>query len=166
VTGFLLLAIAFLWCGGHLVLFVVLRKRFGSTEGAILKFQVASFCALVGICLAVLLISADVSFTGAVGAIAIHGIYSLSFLELWSLAEGGYSLQLLSALDSGPVSRSSVIDFVAEIGDAKREARIRSLKAAGLITTSDRQLNLTGRGRLAAGAVAVLRKIAGFREPG
>ena len=34
-----------------------------------------------------------------VAVVALHGIYSVSFLELWSLAEGGYSLQILERLD-------------------------------------------------------------------
>lgn len=166
MRGLTLLTLAVVWCASHLGLFVVLRGRLASAEAAILKFHVGSFCIFAGLCVPVFLIADDVSPTVAVGALAVHGIYSLSFLELWSLAEGGYSLQLLSALELGPASRSGVTSFVAEIGDAKREARIRSLEAARLIATSDGRLTLTARGRLAAGAIAILRKIAGFREAG
>jgi hypothetical protein len=166
VTGLTLLTLAVFWCASHLGLFVVLRGRLGSAEGAILKFHVGSFCIFAGLCAQVFLIADDGSATVAVGALAVHGIYSLSFLELWSLAEGGYSLQLLAALEPGPASRSRVTSFVAEIGDAKRETRIRSLESGGLIAKSDDQLTLTARGRLAVGAIAVLRNVAGYRDVG
>src|SRR5262249_7478200 len=38
------------------------------------------------------------SLSDVCGSLALNGIYSLSFLELWSLAQGSYSLQILGAL--------------------------------------------------------------------
>src|SRR5262250_2953125 len=40
------------------------------------------------------------SFLAVATTLALHGVYSLSFLELWSLSEGGYSLTILDHVDA------------------------------------------------------------------
>jgi len=37
------------------------------------------------------------------GALSVHGIYSVSFLELWSLSQGGYSLSIVERAAEAPV---------------------------------------------------------------
>jgi hypothetical protein len=37
-----------------------------------------------------------IGFAALTGLLALQFIYSMSFLELWSLAEGSYSLQVLA----------------------------------------------------------------------
>ena len=66
---------------------------------------------------------------GFVFVLSAHGIYSLSFLELWSLAEGGYSLHIIASIARAQVA-GTVPDFVrqAQIGDEKQRDRLAGLK--------------------------------------
>jgi hypothetical protein len=85
----------------------------------------------------------------AVGVIFVHGIYSLSFLELWSLAQGSYSITILiRVLQSGTVPRSQVQMELADIGQHKKEDRLSALAGFRLLHREGRALRLTPRGRL------------------
>jgi hypothetical protein len=51
---------------------------------------------------------------------AAHGIYSMSFLELWSLAEGSYSFAILREIKSDrPADLHAVVIELRAIGDEK-----------------------------------------------
>ena len=94
---------------------------------------------------------------GVVLVLSVHGIYSLSFLELWSLAQGGYSLSVLATIKLAQESRTEP-DFakLERIGKTKLQNRIEGLKKLGLITVQDRQVTLTTRGRIVAAGLAGL----------
>ena len=50
----------------------------------------------------------------------IHGIYSLTFLELWALSDGGYSLAIMECLDCRKdVDEEIVLDHLFALGVAK-----------------------------------------------
>src|SRR4029077_20843025 len=67
----------------------------------------------------------DAAMAVSVGLIAVHGIYSTSFLELWSLAQGSYSISILTGIASqGPLPRSKLVDVFARIGNAKKNDRL------------------------------------------
>ena len=75
--------------------------------------------------------------------LAIHGIYSLSFLELWSLTQGSYSLQLLeAAAKNGDLSHLRTLDELRQVGDSKIEQRLAALFSLHLIQVSQRKRNL------------------------
>jgi hypothetical protein len=110
----------------------------------------------------------DVALAAVVDAICIHGIYSTSFLELWSLSEGGYSLSLLrlvrnAGAEGGAVDRSALI----AIGNTKKGARVQGLSRLRLVRrTVDEQLELTAFGRVAASAFAGVAWAANLRDVG
>lgn len=84
----------------------------------------------------------------------LHGIYSLSFLEIWSLTQGSYSLQLLSRIEQcGPMSADE-LPGATDIGSQKQQDRAEAIRRLGLARTDGR---LTPAGRVAAhGLRAVL----------
>lgn len=98
------------------------------------------------------LIEAMLTGTLAAGS---HGIYSLSFLELWSLTQGSYSLTILADVASGSNSNSQARSpmMLAEIGMQKRAERQVSLRKLGLLNN---QGSLTPAGRGAALVVAFI----------
>jgi len=90
-------------------LYTALRRRITwlTSERGILLYQVVSTVVLTAV--GVITVSRDPSgqaMAGLVAAIALHGIYSLSFFELWSLAEGSYSLRILEHVEVSPPSIS------------------------------------------------------------
>jgi hypothetical protein len=112
-----------------------------------------------------LLTAGLVSFPVAVGMAAIHGIYSLSTLELWSLSEGSYSLSMLARLAQEPMSAEKLVSLFRAPGDQKKSARLEALKSSGQITIGE-NVALTNRGRRMALALLALRRLANFSNPG
>lgn len=136
---------------GHFLLYAaVLRHlRAFSTEGAMFLYHAGSAALL-----AVILFgswNAGISserLTEAVGVLSFHGIYSLSFLELWWLSDGGYSLRILDRVDRSG-SQAEVTDLES-LGSAKKSDRLNSLKTLGLARAEGEKTRLTGPGRLFA----------------
>jgi hypothetical protein len=84
---------------------------------------------------------------------SLHGIYSLSFLELWSLSRGSYSLSILAAVERDPSLQSLLLDTAnpGAIGQQKRNARLISLQQLGLL---NQQGIITGTGHGVAAVIA------------
>jgi hypothetical protein len=98
---------------------------------------------------------------------AIHSIYSLSFLELWTLAEGSYSMSILTEIASqGTLSRNALIDGFARIGDAKKGNRLSVLTNLSLARRDGNHWRLSARGRLLASALNVLVWLAAIKKRG
>jgi hypothetical protein len=151
------------WCGLNLMLFVSLRRCL-LQERSIFLFQLTSFVAMAAV-FVVMSPRLQLQPIVAAGAIAMHGIYSLSFLELWSLAQGGYSLALLRSLTAGTLDRGDLVDRLAAIGERKRRDRLVGLQSGGLVTRTE-PLALTPRGRVLAGIARLIREFAGYRGAG
>ena len=85
-------------------------------------------------------------------AIMLHGIYSLSFLELWALADDSYSLAIMEILDRGGAAvGSTLMQRLESIGRRKQNSRLNALQAIGLIReVEDGSLVATPAGRAAA----------------
>jgi hypothetical protein len=102
---------------------------------------------------------AEFGLAGCVLVLSAHGIYSLSFLELWSLAQGGYSLSIIAGIAQADATGTEP-DFscLAAIGVAKQADRVAALERLGLITIIGEQINLTPRGGAIAAALHALRR--------
>ncbi len=83
-----------------------------------------------------------------VAAISLHGIYSLSFLELWALSDGGYSLRILDQIDL--LGDRADFVFLKALGSSKKKFRLESLKRLGWVAVDPKGWALTARGRAAA----------------
>ena len=149
------------WIPAHFLIYVLaLRRspRFRS-EKTIFLYHFGS--AVVFGLLAILCAALDPAFgvAGVVLVLSLHGIYSLSFLELWSLAQGGYSLSIIASVAQAEVSGKEP-DFLAlaAIGAAKQEDRIAALERVGLVEKTGGRISLTTQGGTIASVLHALRR--------
>lgn len=98
-----------------------------------------------------------------IGSLCLHGIYSLSFLELWSLAQGGYSLTILRAVQAGAGDETVRLE---EIGSQKKGNRLGSLTRLALVRRIDKRVALTRSGRLLACVLSRLVALAHLSDIG
>ena len=150
------------YLAAHLAAYVlVFRHRPGlrSEKGIFLyHFASAVFAGLAGVAFAVL--DPDrIGLSGLVLVLSLHGIYSLSFLELWSLAQGGYSLSIIASISQAEASGTEP-DFraLAAIGEAKQGDRVAALEKLGLVARRDERIALTARGGRIAFLLHTLRR--------
>jgi hypothetical protein len=154
----------------HALLYVlVLRDRplFQSERGIFLyHFVSAALLALVAFAAAIIHFS-DAALAIATGLVAIHCIYSISFLELWSLAEGSYSMSILTGIASqGTLSRNALIEAFARIGDTKKGDRLSVLSKLSLAHRDNARWRLSPRGRVVATLVNTLIWLAAIEKGG
>lgn len=83
--------------------------------------------------------------------VMLHGIYSLSFLELWALADDSYSLAIMEIIDRGGAAAGPALTQRLEaIGKCKQSSRLNALRAIGLVRElGDGSFTLTPFGRAA-----------------
>jgi len=125
------------YLAGHFVVyFVGLRHRATfKTERGIFLLHAVSFvlCVAGGSFLGQ---AAGRAVTGVVLAAGVHGIYSLSFLELWSLTQASYSLNVLNAIaHAGGSVLPAQLDHLVDVGRGKQAARADVLPRLGLART-------------------------------
>ena len=154
----------------HLGLYVTVFRKLSAfgLERRILLYHSISAIVFSTLVLVFGIVSGDLStLTTAVGLIFVHGIYSLSFLELWSLAQGSYSISiLLRVMHSGTVSRLQLQDELAEIGRRKKQGRLAALAGLHLLCREGGTVKLTTRGRLLSHALTCLVWLANSEETG
>lgn len=98
---------------------------------------------------------------------AAHGIYSLSLLELWTLAEGGYSLSILIEYERARKAGTKPdFDNFTTIGDSKKLDRLSGLEKMGLLRNSGSSVSLTNLGTVAAAFLGVIVWLANVQEGG
>ena len=77
--------------------------------------------------------SAD-AWTWLACVVMLHGLYSLSFLELWALADDSYSLAIMEIIArSGAAAGPVLMQRLEEIGIGKQVSRLDALRAIGLV---------------------------------
>ena len=142
----------YLACHFALYAMILRRLRIFRLEGTIFLYH-----ALSAIVLFLTLISTSNSLAVIAGCLSMQGIYSLSFLELWSLAEGGYSLNILRLIQKE--TGRDPQEQLEKIGTSKKANRTELLIHLKLVVRVDRTIRITKAGRLIA---IVLNLIAGF----
>jgi hypothetical protein len=149
-----------IYLAAHLLLYIaVLRHRPAfRREKVIFAYHALS---AAGVTLAVLIeplvLGTPYDFQWIVAVVGLHGIYSTSFLELWSLAEGGFSLQILERLDRAERrGEPADIEALRAIGIAKQGDRLTGLASIGLVRQEGARVELTAAGRLLAAAFVLL----------
>lgn len=102
-----------------------------------------------------------------IGVLSLHGIYSLTFLSLWSLASGSYSIGILQYAQtlggSGVRLESQPLE---QIGAGKQDSRLRGIERLGLLERQRGGFALTGRGRWVARLLATIAWTLNVREGG
>jgi hypothetical protein len=159
-----------LWVMLHLVLYVAAVRNASvfRQEKGIFLYHATSFAALfVFLCLYAALYPSQRGLQAAAGALAIHAIYSMSFLELWSLSQISYSIAILDAIAANPgIESGSLTSAFANTGEDKKTTRLSGLQKLRLIEIRKDCVTLAPRGRLVAAALTSLRRIANLRKTG
>ena len=116
--------------------------------------------------LSIVLSSKDM-LTSAVLVLSLQGIYSLSFLELWSLAQGSYSISMLICVRTAAQDGKEP-DFAAleHIGARKRASRLEGLQRLGLIQRREGIHRLTGVGLIFASFLRLIAWLVDLKETG
>jgi hypothetical protein len=153
----ILLALTIAYLVVHFTLYVVVfryRPAFGR-ERVIFRYHALPAVVLtLVLAVSVILARDSTTLAAAFLAISLQGLYSLSFLELWALADGGYSLQILERI----ATTHSAVDTrgMQEIGATKRSERLKSALDMGLIKSHGGKFSLTRRGSRIASAYATM----------
>lgn len=155
----------------HLALYMLFFRNHPvfKAERGIFLFHVASFLLLAALSVAawILVAPSGAMFMAGILVISLHGIYSMSFLELWSLSQISYSIAILDAILENPrVSIPQLVDKFSATGSEKKSSRINGLKKIRLIAVSDDAVTLTSKGSVVAKTLLCLRWIANLRNSG
>ena len=141
-----------LYLGVHLLLYVLLLRhtRLFLREKVIFLYHAFSALTVTGVLLGATAIATQCGgLVSAMAVISLHGIYSLSFLELWSLAEGSYSLSILDHVDAARGADAGIdLAELHRIGAVKKGSRIESLQRLRLVGRRGDRFGLTPLGRL------------------
>ena len=143
-------------------------RKIGKTEKGIFLFQLISLLMLTGIILFVARnLNLETFITVIFLTVSLHSIYSLSFLEIWSLSEGGYSLQILQIINnnSGVLPKKS-FEILVKVGDEKKQKRIESLKKLDLVKIDEKYISLSSSGLIASNIVNFFRLLTNVKESG
>jgi hypothetical protein len=149
-----------LYMAAHLLLYFAVLRHLPAfrTERTIFLYHAVSAVGVTLVVVASLLMpgsGADLEW--AVAVVALHGIYSVSFLEVWSLADGGYSLQILEHVErANRLGEQPDVEALRAIGIAKQGNRLAGLAAIGLVRQEAGRLSLTAPGRVVASCFALL----------
>src|SRR5947209_379685 len=127
------LAITCLYLCTNLLLYLLLLRyiRAFSRERVIFLYHVGS----VGVLVFLLMWSSPrvlgLLDSATLTALSVHGVYSLSFLELWSLSQGSFSLSILAQVnclrEAGRGAQVADLLPLARVGGTKRRQRNESL---------------------------------------
>ena len=98
---------------------------------------------------------------------SIYGIYSLSFLELWTLSQISYSREILVKAKNGIISENN--DYFVQLqnlGDQKRVARLNSLKSKRIIFIKNNAWHLTKLGLFIANILNIILWLPNIKNRG
>ena len=135
----------------HFAAYVLVVRRLDTfrTERGIFFYHFVS--ALIACLVAALAGFSDLEGFGLAGFIIVlsaHGIYSTSFLEMWSLAQGGYSLSILAKLaEAHKLGKEPDFLSLETLGEEKQRDRLALLGELGLIERGTGSVSLNQRGR-------------------
>src|SRR5204863_6667806 len=108
-----------------------------------------------------------IDFATLVGLVSLHGLYSMSFLELWSLSQGGYSLQILDLIERSEAAGAPVaFAALCDIGASKRAGRLGGIERLGLVQRDGNRVSLTGPGWTVASVLAAFAWAANLKARG
>lgn len=152
----------------HFSLYVVVCRQRAAFQQERTIFCYHALPALGVTALCVLGVLADPSVDRCAEAaiiVGLQGIYSLSFLELWSLSQIGYSLAILAcfqvAHDTGTQPDLGALE---RVGAAKKAGRIDGLQRLALVETHGALLRLTRRGHIVSAALLSVARLINLKR--
>lgn len=160
----------FVYVCAHCALYLVVIRHLSvfRQERRIFFYHLGSFTALMITVFAFSLVSASAeTIKASLGALAVHAIYSISFLEAWSLSQISYSIAILDTIETRPgLDLAMATQRFADTGRAKKVTRLAALQRLRLIAIRNGQAALSPRGRIVAGPLSALRWIANLQMTG
>jgi hypothetical protein len=144
----------------------VLRKvdAFRSERGVFAYHAIsAAAVSLTALLVAALAPSFD-ALAMLVAVVCLHGIYSMTFLEVWSLSQGSYSLTILSAVDHSPPGTPLDEPRLEAVGVGKRQQRLSGMTELGLARIDDEDVSLTPFGTLVGSGLGLIAWLANVRQ--
>ena len=164
--------VSFVYLGFHILLFfgIIRNLRTLNSEKGIFLYHLISFfifCGLLLVCHLGFFTSINIHLLDIFGLASIHFIYSLSFLELWALSEGGFSLAILKSLKSGAaVYREREKEYFEHLAKNKLKNRLASLVVLKICHLDDGRLRLTLFGKTINLVCIALIWLGNIRERG
>ena len=153
-TAVMPVLICLLYLAGHAGLYfaVFAGRQVLDSERAIFVYHFAS--AVIVTCafgVWALVRGGSDTWTWLACVVMLHGLYSLSFLELWALVDDSYSLAIMEIIDRrGAAARAALMQRLEAIGASKQASRLEALQAIGLVRElGDGSFTLTPVGRAA-----------------
>ncbi len=135
---------------GHFLLYVFFLRNLPifQKEKIVFLYHFGSFVLLTIVaCITSYFYMQDFLIETTLFFICLHGIYSLSFLELWSLSQGSYSLTILNYFkQNGAVRKGDLVEKFAQLGEQKKNNRLEGIRDLGLIKLENDSWKITGNG--------------------
>ena len=165
-----ILVAALVYVLGHFLLYAFWLRKLDAfrKEKGIFRLHLFSAVALaLGAIALVMSGTVETDWSMVIAALSLHGIYSVSFLEVWSLSQGGYSLSILEKAAEEPgLCDGESVTFLTAIGDEKRTNRLEALRSLRLIKDGLQGIVLTPAGRLCYFAFRAVAWAANLRSLG
>jgi hypothetical protein len=169
-TYFILYALVVAYLCGHFAAYLLFFRHRGrlSTERSVFRYHFVSACLLsLAAILGVIRNPGDAAIATAIGVIFAHGIYSLSFLELWTLSQISYSREiLLLAKLRGQFAKNAPPPELTRVGDSKKNDRFESLCRLKLLRHDGEVIKLTLPGRLIGNTLRAIAWLAHLKATG
>lgn len=147
----------------HWLAYAIWLKRVPGfeTERGIFFYHIASFGLVAAVALGLALLrSPGLEPAHVVAFAALHGIYSLTFLELWALTDGGFSFTMIEIYDAGRADQSKIEAALVELGQQKQRARLDALQRQGLVEWTGTHYHLRQAGRWPVRFLSLVRMLA------
>jgi len=142
------------------------NSHFAHIESKVLIYHIFSVIILsVSLLLFLFFNHTENHFLASIACIFAHGIYSLTFLELWTLAQISYSKDIILAARDQQLNRQGIV-YLVKVGDKKRKARLQALLSSGLVDCKKGNWFLTRRGRFLASFLNFILWLVSFKSVG
>jgi len=146
--------------------FIFRHGSLRASEGGIFKLQLVSSCFTGVFGILLILKSPDpTTISCVVGCIFLHGIYSLTFLEFWALAQGSFSQEIVKLGLHKSISGLTICQL-EEIGEGKLKSRLHGLYAGGMIKFKDGLWVISSKGIPTSACMFFIQKIVRLKDPG
>ena len=154
----------------HFLAYVLILRKlalFGLEKSIFLYHVISAFLFFCAVLLSMLRDASQEHIVVAVAVICLHGIYSLTFLELWTLSQISFSREVLIRIaKQGSLKMSPPPADLVQIGESKKAGRLDVMLQLNLIEREDSHFHLTRRGRLVSAALATIAWLANLTATG
>jgi hypothetical protein len=153
----------------HLLLYLALLRylKVFAGERTIVAYHALAFAIVFAVVIAAFA-RGTLGFAALSGLLALQFIYSISFLELWSLAQGSYSLQILLRISQhASSSREEILATCEAIGAEKKRHRLDNLLTFKLAARSaDGCIELSTLGAMLVRSLRAIMRFTAIRDAG